>query len=666
MRLLITNRNRFERIKTDEAKKYNLLLYPLIIQKKLHQEFKFMKKVPLLILLIVIQLASEISKANSGHFVLEKSFFENALYAPGDSVVVLSNENYFLPLNQNDTSRIGVLYINKPLPGFTSLLGKYKSAKTINASAINSYEEGGDLAQRARFDFDKLIIVIVNNAGEKPDISPFKISLIKQLQNEMRTLTVIFGNPAVANLFAYAPSLIISTNSSTQNQKVAAELIFGKSAPKGKFSKATGNAFPSGAGLRTLKHNKAFLPTANPETLGIDTSLFFKVDSIAKSGIDSGAFPGCTLVAMKDGKIFYQKAYGYLTYDKNVPVTNGIIYDMASVTKIGATTLAVMKLYDEGKLKLDGTLGEYLPWLQRSDKANITIKDIMLHQAGFEPDFPYLNLMLTDSVHPNPNIFHTVRDSIYTMRVAERMYMNKYYKDILNMEIRSDTLMEHPKYVYSDIDLQLMGYIVEKLSGMPLEQYVKKNFYDPMGMTSTGFLPRQRYALNQIAPTEDEKIFRLQQLHGDVHDPRAAMWGGVQGHAGLFSSAYDMAVYLHMLLNEGSFNGKQYLKPSTVALFTSYQSEISRRGIGFDKPLRDEDRAKVDYDYPAKYASPKTFGHTGYTGTCVWADPQYNFVYVLLTNRVYPNGGVNTKIYNMGIQRKIMDTFYEAMGAGKN
>lgn len=627
-----------------------------------------MRKVLFFVLLLTIQLSPSALKANSGvekwDYYLKKN--KPFLVAPADSVIILSNENYFLPLSQNDNSRIGVLNISGSTPKFITTLNKYKSIRAIDVKEIKSYEEAGELAQRVRFDFDKLIIVIQNNLKEKTPLSPFKISLIKQLQNEMRTLTVIFGNPELISKFTYSPSLILSTNAGFQTQKVAAELIFGKTAPRGRLSRAIGNAFPAGSGLKNLKVNKAFLPVEQPASSGIDNSLLQKVDSIAENGIDSGAYPGCTLIALKNGKIFYQKAYGYLTYDKKIPVTNDIIYDMASVTKIGATTLATMKLYNEGKLKLDGTLGQYLPWLQRSDKANITIKDIMLHQAGFEPDFPYLDLMLTDSVHPNPNIFHTVRDSIYTMRVAENMYMNKYYKDILNMEIRSDLLMEHPKYVYSDIDLQLMGYIVEELSGMPLEQYVKKNFYDPMGMTSTGFLPRQRYALNQIAPTEEEKIFRLQQLHGDVHDPRAAMWGGVQGHAGLFSSAYDMAVYLQMLLNKGSFNGKQYIKPSTIALFTSYQSDISRRGIGFDKPLRAEDRSKVNYDYPSKYASPKTFGHTGYTGTCVWADPEYNFVYVLLTNRVYPDGGTNGKIYSMGIQRKIMDALYEAIGVKKN
>lgn len=626
-----------------------------------------MKKVVFFLLLITGQFVrSPGAEANPFPNTPDNPHPESrVLFTPGDSVVVLSNENYFLPLDQKGADRIGVLNINGSALAFVSTLKKYKSLKTVNTTGVQSYEQAGELAKRVRLDFDKLIIAITGTPGKGARMAPFEMSLIRQLQNEMRTLTVVFGSTEAAALFADAPSLLVVAGDGSQNQKDAAELIFGKSTPRGVLARPIGKVFPAGAGLKTLKQGKAFLSVTQPQAVGFNASLQYKVDSIAQSGIDSGAYPGCVLIAMKDGKIFYQKAYGYLTYDKKIAVTNDIIYDMASVTKIGATTLAAMKLYDEGKLKLDGTLGEYLPWLQRSDKADITIKDIMLHQAGFEPDFPYLDLMLTDSVHPNPNIFHTIRDSIYTMRVAEGMYMNKYYKDILNMEIRSDALLEHPKYVYSDIDLQLMGYIVERLSGMPLEQYVKKNFYSPMGMTATGFLPRQRYPLNQIAPTEDEEIFRLQQLHGDVHDPRAAMWGGVQGHAGLFSNAHDMAVYLQMLLNNGSFNGVQYVKPSTVALFTSYQSEISRRGIGFDKPLRDEDRARVNYDYPARYASAKTFGHTGYTGTCVWADPEYNFVYVLLTNRVYPDGGRNGKIYSMGIQRKIMDTFYEAIGAGK-
>lgn len=592
-----------------------------------------------------------------------------AIATPADSVVVLSNENYILPLTSGNDIRTGILQLGKEVKSFAEKVSKSKNYTAVQANDLKSYEEAAAVATGIRNSYEKIIITIDKPTSgpksHKDHLNPFEKSLVFQLQNEMPALVIVFDNPDIVEELADVPALVFASHNSEKIQKITADIISGKISPSGRLTHPIGKRFPNGAGLNSLAVKSASLPVADPSEVGIDGSILYKVDSIAIDGIDKGAYPGCEILAIRNGKIFYRKSIGYLTYDKKIPVDNNTIYDMASVTKIGATTLAAMRLYDEGKLKLDGTLGQYLPWLQRSDKADITIKDILLHQAGFEPDFPYLRIMLTDKINPNPNIFHPVRDSIYTMRVAEDMYMNKYYKDILNMQIRSDLLNEHPKYVYSDIDLQLMGYIVEAITGRPLEKYVKETFYDPMGLTSTGFLPRQRYPLNQIAPTEHEKVFRLQQLHGDVHDPRAAMWGGVQGHAGLFSNALDMGIYMEMLLNKGTFNEIQYIKPSTIELFTSYQSDISRRGLGFDKAMRPEDRAKVNYDYPAKYASGHTFGHTGYTGTCIWADPDHNFVYVLLTNRVYPDGGTNQKIYNLGIQRKIMDVFYEAMGVGE-
>ena len=216
------------------------------------------------------------------------------------------------------------------------------------------------------------------------------------------------------------------------------------------------------------------------------------------------------------------------------------------------------------------------------------------------------------------------------------------------------------KYVYSDNDFIFLGKIVEALSGQTLDQYVKKTFYDPLGLTATGFKPRERFTLDRIVPTETEKSFRLQHLRGDVHDPGASMFGGVAGHAGLFSTAYDLGVIMQMLLNGGSFNGKQYIKPETIQLFTAYNSSISRRGLGFDKP--EKDNATLKEPYPSKFASPLTFGHTGYTGTCVWADPKNNVVFIFLSNRVNPNGGDNLLLSRLNIRSKIQDAIYQAMG----
>lgn len=599
------------------------------------------------------------SDLNAQTLPLVHELYKNAL-------TVLNNENYILPLGKDDTSRIALLNVGGAQGAFFNSLKKFHSIDSFNFNGNESYDDAAALANQIQHHYDKLIIAI-GNYNRFPEnnfgISPSEVSIVKQMQHEMPAVTVVFGNPYAIKNFCHGPAMVAAYEDDSIAQQIAGDLLFQSFDPKGRLPVTVCPEFHFNLGLRSFEYKKAYLPSVEPMDVGVDASLLNRVDSIANDGIAKGAYPGCEVLAMKDGKIFYYKGFGYLSYDKKVPVEQGTIYDMASCTKICATTMACMRLYDEGKLKLNGTLGEYLPWLLGSDKAPLTIKNVMLHQAGFEPDFPYLGLMLTDGVHPNPDIFHTVRDSLYSIRVAENMYMNKYYEDTLNMEIRNDKLGKQHNYVYSDIDFQVMGYIVEGLTGLPLNEYVKRTFYDKIGMTSTGFLPRERYPLDRIAPTECEKVFRLQCLHGDVHDPRAAMFGGVAGHAGLFSDAYDLAALMQMTLNGGTFDGVRYIRPSTIKLFTSYQSDISRRGIGFDKPAKDQ--SKFNYPYPAKYASPETYGHLGYTGTAVWVDPKYKFVYIFLCNRVNPDGGANTKLEDMNIRGKIMDAFYTAMGVGK-
>ncbi len=583
------------------------------------------------------------------------------------ALTVLNNENYILPFKREDTSRIALLNVGGAQDAFSASLRKYHSIDTFNFTGDESYEDASLLANKIQHNYDKLIIAIgnynrfpQNNFG----ISPAEVSLVQQMQHEMPTATVVFGNPYAISNFCHGRALVAAYEDDSVVQGIAGDLLFEAFDPSGRLPVTVCPEFPFNTGLKNFQYKKAYLPFVEPQTVGVNSKLLYKADSIANDGIAKGAYPGCEILAMKDGKIFYYKSFGYLGYDQKTPVETNTIYDMASCTKICATTMACMRLYDEGKLSLNGTLGEYLAWLRGSDKSSLKVKDVMLHQAGFEPDFPYLGLMLTDGVHPDSGIFHTIRDSVYSVRVAEDMYMRKSYEDTLNMEIRNDKLGKKNNYVYSDIDFQVMGYIVERLTGLPVDEYVKRTFYDKIGMPSTGFLPRERYPLDRIAPTECEKVFRLQCLHGDVHDPRAAMFGGVAGHAGLFSDAYDLAALMQMTLNGGTFDGTHYLKPSTIKLFTSYQSHISRRGIGFDKPYKDQ--SKLDYPYPATYASPLTYGHTGYTGTCVWVDPKYKFVYIFLSNRVNPDGGSNTKLERMDIREKLMDAFYEAIEAKKD
>ena len=348
-----------------------------------------------------------------------------------------------------------------------------------------------------------------------------------------------------------------------------------------------------------------------------------------------------------------------MSYTTNQAVTTETVYDMASVTKICATTLSIMKLYDEGKIDLNKTLGDYLPWVKASNKEKLTIENILLHQAGLVSYIPFYKELMDSTGKPKKGFFATIPSDSFSIFVAQNMYMHTSWRDTMYKRIIESPLGKTSNYIYSDNDFIFLGKLVEALSGLTLNDYVKKEFYTPLGLTTATFLPKNSLPTNRIAPTEEEKYFRLQLLSGTVHDPGAAMFGGVAGHAGLFSNAYDIAVLMQMLLNGGTFNGKKYLNKETINLFTTYQSTISRRGYGFDKPEKDN-ATKVE-PYPCLSASAKTFGHTGFTGTCTWADPEKKLIYVFLSNRVNTEGGDNKKLLNMNVRPKIHEAIYKAL-----
>ena len=324
------------------------------------------------------------------------------------------------------------------------------------------------------------------------------------------------------------------------------------------------------------------------------------------------------------------------------------------------STLASKPLVDIDGKKLEGvnkTIGDYIPWVRGSDKASIKISDLLLHQAGLVPFISFYKEVMDPATNkPSPKYFSTTQNAQFSVRVAENVYLRNDWQDSMYARILSSSRPTSGKYVYSDNDFIFLGKVVESVTGMGLDAYVADNFYEPLGMGSTGFLPRQKMPLSKIVPTEVEAHFRAQQTHGDVHDEGAAMFGGVAGHAGLFSNAYDLAKLYQMLLNGGVLNGKRYLKKSTIQKFTAYSSSISRRGLGFDKP--EKNNASLKDPYPSASVSPSTFGHTGFTGPCVWADPANGLLYIFLGNRVYPTR--NNKAYSeLNLRPKIQEAIYK-------
>ena len=501
----------------------------------------------------------------------------------------------------------------------------------------------------------EFIVVGIHNFNNRPannyGITNAGLSLWRRL-NKTNSITLVFGNVLAASNFCNANALVACHQDNPVTREVAADLLKGKINASGKLP------------VRVCDYSAGFgidiAATEKPSPMERRMVMGQTIDSIVTDAISQKAFPGCVVFAVKDGEIIYDKAFGNYTFDSTQPVTLESIYDLASVTKISATTVSVMKLYEEGKLSLKNKLGDYLPWVRGTDKANLEIADILLHQAGLVPFIAfYRETIDTATGLPDPQFYSDKPKPGFTIRVAESIYLRNDWQDTMMKRILQSPLGRNGRYVYSDNDFIFLGKIVEQLTGMTLDQYVQKTFYRRIGMRTTGFKPRERFwKEGSIVPTEYEKHFRRQLIQGDVHDEGASMFGGVAGHAGLFSNAYDLAMLYQMLLNGGTFNGERFLKEETIRLFTTYHSKDSRRAYGFDKPEKDNVTRREPY--PSLLASPQTFGHTGFTGTCVWVDPTYDLVYIFLSNRVNPTRN-NPLLSSLLVRGKIQDVITEAI-----
>ncbi len=475
------------------------------------------------------------------------------------------------------------------------------------------------------------------NAGYTPN--DFK--LINLLAATKNVIVVGFCNPYALQYISNKATIVAAFEDLDPYHQSAMAIITGQLKPTGKVPVRLQNVANTNATVNELAKKK---PIVDEETLK-------SIDGVVTQLIAKKAAPGCRVYALKDGIEIFNKSYGYLNYNKKKAVNDTTIYDIASITKIAATTLAVMKLYDEGKLHIDKTLGYYLPQAKGTNKEHLLISDILQHRAGLTAWIPFYK----ETLPYIDSIYCKKEDSAYCIKVADKFFMLKANRDTIYKRIFSSKLESHT-YRYSDLSMMLMQLVVEKISGQPLDEYVLQNFYQPMGLKHIGFLPWKTQDLKNIAPTQEDRLFRQQEICGYVHDPGAAMLGGVSGHAGVFSTVQDLGAIMQMLNDGGTYKGHHYISKATITKFTSYQRSDSRRGLGFDKP-----------DFSNRVSPASTmgstlmFGHTGFTGTCAWADPKSNLVFIFLSNRICPEEE-NKELIQGNYRTRIQDILYKAIG----
>lgn len=575
------------------------------------------------------------------------------------SLTLLKNKNNIIPIQNIDTLRIASLSLGyKELNKFQQTLSNYATVKHFG---IDKEAKSGafDTIKKILKNYN-LVIVHLNNTNNKPNqnfgLTPSVIALLKYLMKQTKVIVDVAANPyilAKIDSLQFVDGLIMSYEDNDYSESYSAQLIFGGIAAKGRLPISPSAYFIAGAGIDTKKIRFKY---TIPEEMGYDSKMFSLIDSIAVKGINEKVYPGCQILVVKNEKVIYKKSFGYHTYDKKIKVKDDDLYDLASITKIAATTASVMKLMDEKKINLDERLVTYLPELIGTNKEGVIIREMLAHQAGLRDWVPFWMKTIEHGEY-KPFIYNKIRNDTFSKRVADNLFINKNYEDSIYKQIIESPIKERGSYLYSDLGYYFLKKIIEKQTFVPLERYVLKYFYLPLGLPTMGYKPRDRFTIDRIIPTEVDKKFRKQLIHGDVHDQGAAMLGGVGGHAGLFSNANDLAVMMQLFLNKGEYAGQRYIDSSTIMECTKCQfCKDNRRAVGFDKP---ETNPKKDSPV-CHCVSNASFGHSGFTGTMAWADPENQLIYIFLSNRVYPDADEN-KLSKSGIRNKIQEIIYDAV-----
>lgn len=579
------------------------------------------------------------------------------------ALTLVRNQKKLLPFTQTNQLSMASLSVGVSQKSpFQSRLDAYQKMEHFQLNKNTKASKRSELAQKLA---EKDVVLVSLHdmskfASKNFGLKQADLDFLYQLNRQTKVILNIFGSPYSLKYFDRFEWVLCAYDEDKLTQDLTAQALFGAFSLQGRLPVTASKRSTYNSGHITPKAFR--MGYSLPEATGLNSDTLQKIDEIIKEAIDIKATPGCVVLVAKDGQIVFEKAYGHHTYAQKRAVKTSDIYDLASITKVAAATLAVMHLQDSEQIDIQQPINNFLPELDATNKNGKTIKDIMAHHAGLIGWIPFYKQTVSKSRrNPQPlkAFYRSAPEEAYSIEVTDKLYLRQDFRDSIWQQIYQSDLRSNTNYRYSDLGFYLMAQLVERQSGMPLDQYMNQHFYLPMGLQNTSYLPLQKFKKDRIVPTERDNYFRKGTVHGHVHDMGAAMLGGVSGHAGLFSSAGDLAQLMQMLLQGGHYGGQQYLKGETITNFTMRHPRSSRRGIGFDlQELNPNQTANL-----ASEASTNTFGHLGFTGTAVWADPDEDLIYIFLSNRTYPSMN-NNKLHKLDIRPRVQSVIYRALEQG--
>lgn len=592
------------------------------------------------------------------------------------SITLLKNDDDIIPLKHLEKKKIAVVAIGGSSRTFLSTCKLYGNVSTFSIATMDELS-----SIKNKLSAFNTIVFSIHSTKVSENIDLQSICADQRFKTNIVFFTTPYRMANFKNAISKSEGVIVGYENTTVAQEYVAQALFGGNDVSGRLPVSIKGLFDEGDGHDSEKTRLSY---ATPEEVGVSSTILDSIENIVDEGIREKAFPGCQVLVAKDGVIIYNRSFGYFEYNKQRKVTDEDIYDLASMSKATATLPAVMKLYDEKEIKLNQPISKYVKVLNNSDKSSITIKEALLHESGLPSFIPYYMPAIDETsytgklisgrqsavysvefdngtwVRPDykykTDLISSTPKKGYELKIAENLYANPTYKDTIINNIIASKLNPRKNYVYSCLNFMLLKEVVENIAETDLNTFVQTFFFEPLGATTTTYNPLTKFSKEEIVPTENDRFLRKQLLQGYVHDEGAAFMGGISGNAGLFSNANDLAKLYQMLLNNGKYGGERFLEKETCRTFTITKSGISRRGLGFDKPDPRNNKGN-----PCSPQTPlSTYGHTGFTGTCFWVDPDNQLIYIFLSNRVNPSRTYK-KLMSLDIRGRIQETIYNAI-----